>query len=326
MAGELHDRMRRITDPYLRERLADLEDLAGRRMAALAGDAPRPTIPQGAILLARRLGPAELLDWHAAGIAGVAIEEASPAGHAAILARALGLPAIGGTRGALDAAEQGDEAVVDAGEGQLVLRPEVEVRATYVRALAARTAFEAGWAALRNRPATTADGTRVHLMLNVGLQMEVAQLDITGAEGIGLSRTEIGMLARGSIADVAEQAATYARVLDEAAGRPVMFRTLDLGADKLLPGDAPEEENPAMGWRSLRMAWTDRRCCAASSARCCWPPADGRFRCVPDGRDGGGIPCGARPAAGGGAAGAPIARTAVDRDHARSAGADVAVG
>jgi phosphotransferase system, enzyme I, PtsP len=253
VAGELHDRMRRITDPYLRERLADLEDLAGRLMAALAGDAPRPTIPQGAILLARRLGPAELLDWHAAGIAGVAIEEASPAGHAAILARALGLPAIGGTRGALDAAEQGDEAVVDAGEGQLVLRPEVEVRATYVRALAARTALEAGWAALRNRPATTADGTRVHLMLNVGLQMEVAQLDITGAEGIGLYRTEIGMLARGSIADVAEQAATYARVLDEAAGRPVMFRTLDLGADKLLPGDAPEEENPAMGWRSLRI-------------------------------------------------------------------------
>jgi phosphotransferase system enzyme I (PtsP) len=253
VAGELHDRMRRITDPYLRERLADLEDLAGRLLTALGGDAPRPTIPSGAILLARRLGPAELLDWHAAGIAGLAIEEASPAGHAAILARALGLPAVGGTRGVLDAAEAGDEAVVDAEEGQLVLRPEVEVRATYVRALATRSAREAGWAALRDRPAATADGTRVSLMLNVGLHMEVAQLDITGAEGIGLYRTEIGMLARGAIADVAEQAASYARVLDAAAGRPVLFRTLDLGADKLLPGDAPEEENPAMGWRSLRI-------------------------------------------------------------------------
>ena len=90
-------------------------------------------------------------------------------------------------------------------------------------------------------------------MLNVGLTMEVAQLDTTGAEGIGLYRTEIGMLARGAIADVAEQAASYARVLDAAAGRPVLFRTLDLGADKLLPGDAPQEENPAMGWRSLRI-------------------------------------------------------------------------
>jgi phosphotransferase system, enzyme I, PtsP len=253
VAGELHDRMRRITDPYLRERLADLEDLAGRLLSALAGDAPRPTVPPGAILLARRLGPAELLDWHAAGIGGVAIEEASPAGHAAILARALGLPAVGGTRGMLDAADPGDEAVIDADEGQLMLRPEVEVRATYLRAMEARSALEAGWAPLRHRPGVTADGARVSLMLNVGLNMEVAQLDTTGAEGIGLYRTEIAMLARGSIADVAEQAASYARVLDAAAGRPVLFRTLDLGADKLLPGDAPEEENPAMGWRSLRI-------------------------------------------------------------------------
>jgi len=253
VGGELHDRMRRIADPYLRERLADLEDLAGRLLGALAGDQPRPAVPAGGILLARRLGPAELLDWHAAGIRGVAVEEASPAGHAAILARALGLPAVGGTRGMLDTAEPGDEAVVDGHEGQLVLRPEVEVRTTYLRELEARTALEAGWAPLRKRPAITADGSKVSLMLNVGLTMEVAQLDTTGAEGIGLYRTEIGMLARGAIADVAEQAATYARVLDAAAGRPVLFRTLDLGADKLLPGDAPEEENPAMGWRSLRI-------------------------------------------------------------------------
>src|ERR1700733_6045013 len=253
VAGELHDRMRRITDPYLRERLADLEDLAGRLLAALAGDGPRQSIQPGSILLARRLGPAELLDWHASGIGGVAIEEASPAGHAAILARALGIPSVGGTRGMLAAAELGDEAVVDAEEGQLVLRPEVEVRATYVRALEARSAMEAGWAPLRLRPAITADGAHVSLMLNVGLNMEVAQLDTTGAEGIGLYRTEIAMLARGSIADVAEQAASYSRVLDAAGGPPVLFRTLDLGADKLLPGDAPEEENPAMGWRSLRI-------------------------------------------------------------------------
>lgn len=253
VTGELHDRMRRITDPYLRERLSDLEDLAARLLAVLAGDEPRPTVPPGAILLARRLGPAELLDWHAAGIGGIAVEEASPVGHAAILARALGLPAVGGVRGMLNATEPGDEAVVDADEGQLLLRPDLEVRSSYVRVLEARTAQQAGWATLRQRPAITTDGVHVSLMLNIGLHMEVAQLDATGAEGIGLYRTEIGMLARGAIADVAEQAATYARVLDAAAGRPVVFRTLDLGADKLLPGDAPEEENPAMGWRSLRI-------------------------------------------------------------------------
>ena len=253
VAGELHDRMRRISDPYLRERLADLEDLAGRLLSALAHEAPRPPVPAGAILLARRLGPAELLDWHAAGIAGVAVEEGSAGSHAAILARALGLPSVGGIKGMLDSAEPNDEAVVDADEGQLVLRPEAEVRSAYHRELEARRALAAGWASLRDRPGMTADGVHVSLMLNVGLTMELAQLETTGAEGIGLYRTEIGMLARGAIADVAEQAATYARVLDAAADRPVLFRTLDLGADKLLPGDAPDEENPAMGWRSLRI-------------------------------------------------------------------------
>ena len=253
VAGELHDRMRRITDPYLRERLADMEDLAGRLLSALIGHVPEPELQPGTILLARRLGPAELLDWHSRGIAGIAIEEGSPAGHAAILARALGLPAVGGTRGMLDTAEPGDEAVIDADEGQLVLRPDAEVRQAYVRALELQTAQHAGWALLRDQPGVTADGTSVKLMLNVGLALELAQLDTVGADGIGLFRTEIAMLARGGVADVAEQAAIYARVLDAAAGRPVMFRTLDLGADKLLPGTISEEENPAMGWRSLRI-------------------------------------------------------------------------
>ncbi len=251
--GELHHRMRRISDPYLRERLADIEDLAGRLLSALLGDVPKPDVPPGAILLARRLGAAELLDWHSRGIAGIAIEEASPSGHAAILARALGLPAVGGTRGMLDTAEPGDEAVIDADEGQLVLRPEAEVRQVYLRAIEIQTAQHAGWAALRGRPGRTADGQPVKLMLNVGLSLELAQLDAVGADGIGLFRTEIAMLARGAVADVAEQAAIYSRVLDSAAGRPVMFRTLDLGADKLLPGTVSQEDNPAMGWRSLRI-------------------------------------------------------------------------
>ena len=325
VAGEVHDRMRRITDPYLRERLADLEDLAGRLLAALAGDMPRPAVPPGAILLARRLGPAELLDWHAAGIGGVAIEEASPAGHAAILARALGLPAIGGTRGMLAAVGSGDEAVIDADEGQLVLRPEVEVRATYQRALEVRSPQQAGWAALRDRPAQTADGVKISLMLNVGLGMEVAQLDTTGAEGIGLYRTEIAMLARGAIADVAEQAASYARVLDAAAGRPVVFRTLDLGADKLLPGDAPEEENPAMGWRSLRIG-LDRPALLRRQLRALLLAAGGRKLSVmfPMVATVGRIPRRARAAAGRGAPRAPRAGTAVDRHDAGGPGADVA--
>jgi phosphotransferase system, enzyme I, PtsP len=253
VAAELHDRMRRISDPYLRERLADLEDLANRLLTALMGDLPREAVPTGGILLARRLGPAELLDWHTHGIAGIAVEEASPSGHAAILARALGIPALGGTRGMLETAEPGHEAVIDGDGAQLVLRPEVEVRQVYLRAMEVNTVRYAGFAALRDLPSVTKDGVRVSLMLNVGLDLELAQLEHTGADGIGLFRTEIAMLARGAVADVAEQAAIYARVLNAAGDRPVLFRTLDLGADKLLPGTVTEEENPAMGWRSIRI-------------------------------------------------------------------------
>ncbi len=253
-ANEMRDRMRRIADPYLRERLADMEDLAGRLLAALDGGQELPAIPRGAILLARRLGPAQLLEWHARGIGGVVIEEGSAAGHAAILARALGLPALGGVRGVMEAISDGDEAVMDADDGLVILRPDAEIRAVYARAVETRQQLEAGFALTRHRPAETRDGVPLQLMLNVGLAREMEQLDPTGAAGIGLFRTEIAMLARGAVADVPEQAALYSRVLDAANGRPVRFRTLDLGGDKLLP-DAPVqvEENPAMGWRSLRI-------------------------------------------------------------------------
>jgi phosphotransferase system enzyme I (PtsP) len=255
VTAELRDRMRSIVDPYLRERLADLEDLAARTLHALEGDAAPQAVPPGAILLARRLGPAQLLEWHARGIAGVVIEEGSPSGHAAILARALGLPALGGARGVVDAMQPGDDAVLDADDAQFILRPDSEVRLTYLRARLAREERQAGWATLRTEPCETRDGTRFSLMLNIGMALELDQLTITGAAGIGLFRTEIAMLARGAIADTAEQAALYARVLDAVGDRPVLFRTLDLGGDKLLPdAAAPEEENPAMGWRSLRVA------------------------------------------------------------------------
>ena len=255
--GEFRDRMRRIADPYLRERLADLDDLAGRLLVALDGEgssAPPPAVPPGALLFARRLGPAQLLDWHARGIGGAVIEEGSPAGHAAIIARALNIPVLGGARGVIEALAAGDEAVLDADEGLLILRPEADVQQAYRRAVEARAVRAASFAAVRGRLEETVDGVPFSLRLNVGLAQEAALLDAVGADGVGLFRTEIAMLARGEIVDVAEQAAIYARVLDLAGDRPVRFRTLDLGSDKLLPDAPPRaEENPAMGWRSLRV-------------------------------------------------------------------------
>ena len=255
VARALRDRMRRIADPYLRERLADIEDMVGRLMVALGGMAPKPERADGLLLLVRRLGPADLLDWNARGIAGVAIEEASASGHAAILARALGLPALQVDRGAVDTAQEGDPAILDAEGATLILRPEPAVVEVYERAVESRNQRAAALAAYRDVPAVTKDGTEFQLMLNVGLAMELDQLERTGADGIGLYRTEIAALASGGIPDVAGQAAEYGRVLDRANGKRVQFRTLDLGADKLLPGEASAgEENPAMGWRSLRVA------------------------------------------------------------------------
>ncbi len=256
--SELRERMRRITDPYLRERLADLDDLAGRLLAVLDGEgeggAPALPVPPGALLFARRLGPAQLLDWHARGIGGAVIEEGSAAGHAAIIARALNIPVLGGARGAIEAFAPGDEAVLDADEGLLILRPDPDVQQAYQRAIEARAVRSASFAAVRGRLPETVDGVPFSLQLNIGLAQEAALLDSAGADGIGLFRTEIAMLARGEIVDVAEQAAIYGRVLDLAGNRPVRFRTLDLGSDKLLPDSTPPaEENPAMGWRSLRV-------------------------------------------------------------------------
>jgi phosphotransferase system enzyme I (PtsP) len=254
VASDVRGRMRQIVDPYLRERLADLEDLADRLLLSLEGAAAAPQNVTGAILIARRLGPAQLLEWAARGIAGVAIEEGSAGGHAAILARALGLPAVGGARGAVEAASTGDGVVLDGEDGALILRPEQAIRDAYERAAQTRALRGAERAKLRDAPSITRDGTTFHLLMNAGLPQEMPHLEASGAEGIGLFRTEIAMMARGSVPDVTEQAAIYARVLDDAGGRPVVFRTLDLGSDKLLPDHVgPREENPAMGWRSLRV-------------------------------------------------------------------------
>ena len=254
VGSELRGRMRRIADPYLRERLADIEDMVDRLLTALGAGRPKPERAEGMILVVRRLGPAELLDWHRRGIAGVAIEEASPSGHAAILARALEIPALAVEAGTLDSSREGDDAMLDAEGGAFILRPDPDVIRLYDRAIAARSGRAAALAAYRDRPSWTKDGTKITLMLNVGLQMELDQLQRTGAQGIGLYRTEIAALAAGGILDVAAQAADYERILDRVDGQRVVFRTLDLGADKLLPGEAEAVvENPAMGWRSLRI-------------------------------------------------------------------------
>lgn len=250
-------RMAQVTDPYLRERLNDFEDLTNRLLQHLTEGVVKETraLADDAVLIARNLGPAELLDYDRAKLRAVLLEEGAPHSHVAIVARALDIPLIGRIAGLIDRIEAGDPVIVDGDTSQAFVRPSEDVIQAYAEGLETRARRKQQYAALRDLPAVTRDHVAVSLMLNAGLLIDVQHLDDTGAEGIGLCRTEIPFMVQSEFPDVAEQTAIYRRILDEAKGRPVVFRTLDVGGDKLLPYFAgSSEENPAMGWRAIRIA------------------------------------------------------------------------
>ena len=249
-------RMDSARDPYLRERLHDLEDLDNRLLRFLGGENSRLEFNnERNVLVARRLGPAELLEYAASGLRGLLMEEAAASSHAAIVARALGIPAIGGIPGLTTSVEQGDYVIVDAEQGEVHIRPNNAVYDAYKSRVALRSERQAAYAALTGLPAISRDGVRVSLMLNAGLDLDLEMLDPSGADGVGLFRTEFQFLVSERLPTIAEQIALYRRALDAAGSRPVVFRTLDLGGDKVLPALSQlREENPALGWRSIRFA------------------------------------------------------------------------
>lgn len=254
---ETRARMGQITDPYLRERLSDLEDLANRLMRHLAGKtetAAGDVLPEEAILVARSMGPAELLDYDRSRLKAVVLEEGSPTSHVAIVARGLGIPVVGGCERVLERVEPGDIAIVDGDTGQAIFRPTPEVAAAFSENLLIRVERKAEYAALRDMPATTRDGVEVKLFMNAGLTVDLPHLDETGADGIGLFRTELQFMVSSTMPRLAAQIELYAHVLNAAGERPVIFRTLDVGGDKVLPYMVGQrEENPALGWRAIRL-------------------------------------------------------------------------
>jgi phosphotransferase system enzyme I (PtsP) len=253
---ETKSRMMQVTDPYLRERLYDLEDLANRLQRFLAGpaEATAPDLPTEFILVAHAMGPAELLDYAHRRIKGLVLEEGSPTTHVAIVARAFDIPVVGRVADATRRIDAGDIVIVDGEHGAVLVRPRADIQQTVTTAVAARTRRRAGYEALRDVPAVTTDGVEIRLLLNAGLLLDLAQLRVTGAHGVGLFRTEIPLLARNTFPDVAEQTEFYRLVCDQAEEKPVFFRSLDIGGDKVLPYWAqPPEDNPAMGWRAIRI-------------------------------------------------------------------------
>ena len=272
-------RMLRQTDPHARERLHDIDDLSNRLLRLLsggAGTAAAGNLPQDAILIARTMGPAELLDYDRQRLRGLVLEEGSSASHVAIVARALGLAAISQVKGVLDQVEAGDAAIVDAEGGELHLRPTQEVVSAYADKVRFRARRQAQYAALRNVPPVTLDGERVALHINAGLLFDLPHLDQSGADGIGLFRTELQFMISATFPRLEQQTRLYKAILDAAGDRPVVFRSLDVGGDKVLPYfRASQEENPAIGWRAIRMA-LDRPALFRTQIRALLRAAQGR--------------------------------------------------
>jgi phosphotransferase system enzyme I (PtsP) len=272
-------RMLRATDPYLRERLHDLDELANRLMHQLLGQdyAPsRDRLPENAILVARSMGPAALLDYDRKRLRGLVLEEGGPNSHVAIVARALGIPAVGEIANATGVADPGDAIIVDGSTGDVHVRPSPDMEAAYIERVRLRARRQLQYLALRDKPCMTKDGQKIALMINAGLAVDLPHIEETGAAGIGLFRTELQFMVAATLPRTAEQFALYRAVLDAAGDRPVTFRTLDIGGDKVLPYMRNvEEENPALGWRAIRLG-LDRPGLLRSQIRALLRAAGGR--------------------------------------------------
>ena len=251
--NENRARLMKASDPTFRERLHDLEDLANRLLRHLEGGINLAELPDNAVIIARNIGPAELLDFDREKLKGIALEEGSASSHAAIVAKALGIPLVGRLEGALDRAENGDPVILDGEFGILHIRPQPDVEETYQERMRLLSERRLSYAELRG-PTVSRDGVRVGLHMNAGLLIELMALDEAGADGVGLFRTEFQFMVSETLPRLSAQAAVYKSVMDAAGDKPVVFRTLDLGGDKVAPfAPSTKEPNPALGWRAIRM-------------------------------------------------------------------------
>ncbi len=250
-------RMMRQTDHYLRERLHDLDDLANRLLRQLTGQDHAPTkeqLPENAVVVARNMGPAALLDYDRSRLRGLVLEEGGATSHVTIVARALGIAAVGQIENAASLVDTGDAIIVDGVSGEVQVRPALDIEAAYAEKARFRARRQAQYRELREQPCVTRDGEPISLLLNAGLLVDLPHIEETGAAGIGLFRTELQFMVAAAFPRTSEQFNLYSSVLKAAGERPVTFRTLDIGGDKVLPYmRVIEEENPALGWRAIRL-------------------------------------------------------------------------
>ncbi|MEN6541140.1 phosphoenolpyruvate--protein phosphotransferase [Parvibaculum sp.] len=274
-------RLQRAADPYLRERLHDFDDLANRLLRQLTGvklSSASGNLPNDAIVIARNMGPAELLDYDKERLRGLVLEEGAQNAHVTIVARALGIATVGRAEAILDHIDQGDAIIVDGDAGEVYVRPSQDIIDSYSEKARFRARKQAQYEAIRHEPAISVDGKKIDLYVNAGLQVDLRHLHESGAEGIGLFRTELQFMVASKLPSLKDQIELYSAVLDAAGDKPTVFRTLDIGGDKMLPYmdmAAFKEENPALGWRAIRIG-LDRPALLRHQLRALLTAASGR--------------------------------------------------
>jgi phosphotransferase system enzyme I (PtsP) len=250
-------KLQRRTEPFMRERLHDLDDLANRLLHQLTGQSlvvHHEDLPENAIIVARNMGPAALLEYDRSKIRGLVLEDGGLGSHVAIVARALGIAAVGEVENIIDFVEPGDAMIVDGIAGDVHVRPPPDIQNSYAEKARLRARRQEQYHRLRDVPAITLDGVAIDLHMNAGLLVDLQHVAETGAVSVGLFRTELQFMLAARFPKMEEQERLYRGAIEAVEGREITFRTLDIGSDKILPYMTKiEEENPALGWRAIRI-------------------------------------------------------------------------
>lgn len=276
---DMWKRLSGTTDNYMRERLHDLRDITDRLLGYLYGDKNEDyqlKDIEDLIIVAQTMGPADLMDYDYNKIRGLIIEDGTPTMHVAIVAKALGIPVVSKIKGICQELKNGEIIGVDGDNGYVYIRPSQALRHKFAERLAERELLRKKLAKLRRLPAKTKDDIRVNLYLNIGLNFDLDYIETTNCDGIGLYRTEIPFMASETMPSVEQQTNYYQELLDKSGHKKVVFRSLDVGSDKLLPyWRYGGEENPAIGWRSIRIT-LDRRAILRQQMRAFIRAAEGK--------------------------------------------------
>ena len=266
-------RMLRASDHYLRDRLHDLDDLANRLMRVLMGQDHAPTkeqMPENAIVVARSMGPAALLDYDRKRLRGLILEEGGPTSHVSIVARALGIPTVGEIENATGLVEPNDPIIVDGSTGHVHMRPPQDIQASYGERVKLRARRQAQYRALRDRPCITKDGQKVSLMINAGLTIDLPHIEDTGAAGIGLSAPNCSSWLRPLCRAPANSSLSIAR----SSMRQEKSQLLSARSTSAVTrccrtcGTSTKKTPPWAGGRSGLVS-TGQVCCAARCVPCC---------------------------------------------------------